>query len=48
MGYRLEEKALALSPIGKQECFKEAKMVKTGTKFINRDTAHMGEHSEKI
>ena len=40
--------ALAVSPIWKQECFKEVKTVKTGTKFIVRDTAQsMGEHAEK-
>ena len=32
----------------KQECFKETKTVKTGIKFIIRDTAqHVGEHTEK-
>jgi len=30
---------LALSPVSTQECFKEAKTVKTGSKFILRDTA---------
>ena len=39
---------LALATIWKQECFKEAKPVKTDTKFIIRDTAQqMGEHTEK-
>ena len=39
---------LVLAPILKQECFKEGKTVKTGTKFIIIDTAqHVGEHTEK-
>ena len=37
---------LVFAPIRKQECFKEAKTVKTGTKFIIRGTAQcMGEHT---
>ena len=40
--------ALALVSISKQECFKEAKTVKTGSKFIIRDAAQcMGEHMGK-
>ena len=37
---------LVFAPIRKQECFKEANIVKTGTKFIIRGTAQcMGEHT---
>ena len=40
--------ALPLALVRKQECFKEAKTVKTGTKFIVRDTAQwMGGHPGK-
>lgn len=40
--------ALILAPLEKKECFKKAKIIKTGTKFIIRDTVqHVGEHTEK-
>ena len=40
--------ALALVSISKQECFKEAKTVKTAVKFTIRDAAQcMGEHMGK-
>ena len=40
--------SLVHASIWKQECVKEAKIVKTGAKFIIRDTAQqMGEHREK-
>lgn len=40
--------ALILAPLEKKECFKKAKIIKTGTKFIIRDTVqHVGEPTEK-
>ena len=40
--------ARALAPVCKQDCFKEAKAVKTGPMFMIRYIAqHMGEHTGK-
>ena len=47
-GQGQKQSALALAPIGKQECFKEAKTIKTVTKFIIGNTAQcMVEHTGK-
>ena len=46
-GSRLEAKFPWLLPPVKNAFLKEAKTVKPGTKFIIRDTAQVGEHTEK-
>lgn len=49
-GQRVEAKRpLALAPLGKQECVKEAKTVKTGTEFIIRTgTMYVRAHRETV